>query len=41
MNNNINIKYFIYINGFWLRFSDKSDANNIGFFEELLKKLKY
>jgi hypothetical protein len=39
-NNNINIKYFIYINGFWPGFGDKSDANNIGFFEELLKKTK-
>ena len=38
MNNNT--KYFIYINGFWPGFNDKSDANHIGFFEELFKKTK-
>lgn len=33
-------EYYIYINGFWGGFDDKTDANNIGFFEKIFKKSK-
>jgi hypothetical protein len=33
-------RYFIYINGFWSGFMDKTDVNHIGFFEDLFKRTK-
>ena len=35
-----NYSYYIYINGFWSGFVDKTDANNIDFFENVFKKTK-
>jgi hypothetical protein len=32
--------YYIYINGFWDGFIEKTDANNIGFFENIIKQSK-
>ncbi len=39
-NNNNDKKYYIYINGFWGGFSNKKDANHIGFFEKLFRETK-
>ena len=36
----IEINNNIYINSFWSGFIDKTDANHIGFFEDILKKTK-
>jgi hypothetical protein len=34
------IDYYIYVNGFWSGFVDKTDGNHIEFFENVLKKTK-
>jgi len=36
----MNEPYYIYVNGFWGGFVDKTDANHIDFFENLFKKTK-
>lgn len=33
-------EYYVYVNGFWNGFVDKTDANHIEFFENILKKTK-
>ena len=38
INTNTNTKYYIYVNGFWPGFIDRTDANHIGFFENLFQK---
>lgn len=37
---NTTIKNYIYINGFWGGFMDKTDVNHVGFFEDLFKRTK-
>ena len=37
---NKSVDYYVYVNGFWSGFMDKTDANHIEFFENIFKKTK-